>query len=240
MLANLCSHTFTFGEHWLDLGVVWIVILGGRNTGDGLILEGQILDGIGSFDSSVSTELLKDVGHDLLEVLAILNFIIVWIILWQDFVKEDAAKGSITLLTLRVNTNWSLKLNETHIIGKLCLINASIGFALGLCRWFFVGEVVATKYDVLRNREHWCTIGWLQEVLAGSHEFLSLSLSFGREWKVNRHLVTIVVGVEAVCDEWMKLDSFTVDQTWLEGLDRETVEGWSTVQKNILTLNDFV
>ena len=54
------------------------------------------------------------------------------------------------------------------------------------------------------------------------------------------HLVTIVVGVETVSDERMKLDSFTIDELWLESLDGETVERWGTVKEDIFAFDNFV
>ena len=57
---------------------------------------------------------------------------------------------------------------------------------------------------------------------------------------MDSHLVTIVVGVEAGSNEWVKLDSFTIDKLWLERLDRKTVERRSAVQEDIATLNNFV
>ena len=39
------------------------------------------------------------------------------------------------------------------------------------------------------------------------------------QWYVNRHLVTVKVGVESCTNQWMQLDGFTLDQFWLKGLN---------------------
>jgi hypothetical protein len=41
---------------------------------------------------------------------------------------------------------------------------------------------------------------------------------------VNSHLVTVVVGVESVRDEWMELNCLALNKLWLESLDRKTVK----------------
>ena len=218
LLRNSSGLAFTLCDHLFNFWVVWVVILGGGDTSDGFVLEREILDSICGLNGNFVTKLVENVCHDLLQMLAVLDFVIVWIFLWKNLVEEDATKGSITLDALRVNTNWGLKVNEAHIVSELSFVNTSVGLALTLCGWFFVSEVVATQHDVLRNRKHWSTISWLQEVLAGSHEFLCLGLSFSGKWKVDSHLVTIVVGVETVSYEWVKLNCLTVDELWLEGL----------------------
>ena len=240
LLRNSSGLAFTLRDHLFNFWVVWVVILRSRDTGDSFVLEREILDSISGLDGNFVTKLVENVCHDLLQMLTVLDFVIVWIFLWKNLVEEDATKGSITLDALRMNTNWGLKVNEAHIVSELSFVNASVGLALTLCGWFFVSEVVATQHDVLRNRKHWSAIGWLQEVLAGSHEFLCFSLCFGGKWKVDSHLVTIVVGVETVCDEWMELDCLTFDELWLEGLDRETVERWCAVEEDILAFDNLV
>jgi hypothetical protein len=47
---------------------------------------------------------------------------------------------------------------------------------------------------------------------------------------VDSHLVTIEVSVERCTDEGVKLDRFTLDELWLEGLDTQTVQRWRTVE----------
>ncbi len=57
---------------------------------------------------------------------------------------------------------------------------------------------------------------------------------------MNGHLVTIEIGIKALTDERVQLDSLTFDKYWLEGLNRQTVERWSAVKKYILILDDFI
>ena len=138
------SYTLAFGDQRLNFWIVRIIVFGGRNTSDGLILEGEILNSVSSLNGSIGAELIEDISHHLLEVLAVLDFIIVRIFLWQDFIEEDAAKGSIALLPFRMNANWGLQLDKAHIIGKLSFVNAGVSLTFGLSRRLLVGEIVAT------------------------------------------------------------------------------------------------
>ena len=57
---------------------------------------------------------------------------------------------------------------------------------------------------------------------------------------MDRHLVTIEVGVEGRTYERVKLDGLTLDEGRLEGLDTESVQGRGTVQHNRVTLDDIL
>ena len=95
---------------------------------------------------------------------------------------------------------------------------------LALCSRFVVCQVVVAEDDVLVDVEHWATVGRFQEVIHRAHQFAGFGLRIIREWQVNRHLVTVVVGVETARDEWMQLDRFAFDEHRLEGLDTESVK----------------
>ena len=57
---------------------------------------------------------------------------------------------------------------------------------------------------------------------------------------MDSHLVTVEVGVESGTSQWMKLDSLTLDEFRLEGLDTKTVQCWCTVQQNGMTLHHIL
>ena len=54
---------------------------------------------------------------------------------------------------------------------------------------------------------------------------------------MNSHLVTIEVGVERCTCEWMQLDSLTLNHTWLECLNTQTVQCRCTVEEHRMTLH---
>ena len=57
---------------------------------------------------------------------------------------------------------------------------------------------------------------------------------------MDRHLVTVEVGVEGGADERMDLDGLALDQHRLEGLDAETMERWRAVEQHGVVLNDLL
>ncbi len=57
---------------------------------------------------------------------------------------------------------------------------------------------------------------------------------------MDRHLVTVEVGVEARADERVETDGSTINEHRLEGLNRETVEGRSTVKEHRVIGDDFL
>ena len=57
---------------------------------------------------------------------------------------------------------------------------------------------------------------------------------------MDRHLVTIEVGVEGRTYERVKFDGLTLDEGRLEGLNTESVQGRGTVQHNRVTLDDIL
>ena len=54
---------------------------------------------------------------------------------------------------------------------------------------------------------------------------------------MNRHLVSVEVRVEGGTNEWVNLDRVTFNQDRHKGLNTESVQGRSTVQKNVLALD---
>jgi hypothetical protein len=49
---------------------------------------------------------------------------------------------------------------------------------------------------------------------------------------VDRHLVTVEVGIEGGANQRMKLDGLALDEDRLEGLDAQTMQRGRTVQQN--------
>ena len=56
---------------------------------------------------------------------------------------------------------------------------------------------------------------------------------------MDSHLVTVEVGVERSTDKRVQLDCLTVDEAWMERLDRELVECRCTVEHNRIAVNYF-
>ena len=127
-----------------------------------------------------------------------LDVIVVREIVRQDFVKEDAAQRGVVNLALGANPNRALQMKSAHIVSQLSVAAISKDSAmLGLNARLFIGQVVVTEHDVLADAKHWTAIGWLKQVVDGTHQFASFSLSVVGQRQVNSHLVAVKVGIEA-------------------------------------------
>ena len=76
--------------------------------------------------------------------------------------------------------------------------------------------------------------------MALEHQQLSLEDSLVRQRKVDSHLVTVEVGVEGRTCQRVKLDSLTLNQFRLEGLDTQTVQCRCTVEQHGMALHDIL
>ena len=57
---------------------------------------------------------------------------------------------------------------------------------------------------------------------------------------MNRHLVTVEIGVESCRYQWVKLDSFPLDHLRLECLNTKSVKRRRTVQKNWVSFHHIL
>ncbi|MNU68899.1 hypothetical protein D3C71_582750 [compost metagenome] len=94
----------------------------------------------------------------------------------------------------------------------------------------FAGRVVQTQHDILGRNDRWFAVRWEQDVVRCQHQGACFHLRFDRQRNVDRHLVTVKVGVECGADERVQLDGLAFNQDWLERLDTQTVQRRCAVQ----------
>ena len=80
----------------------------------------------------------------------------------------------------------------------------------------------------------------VQHVERGEHEELRLEHSGVSEREVDRHLVTIEVGVERRGGERVELNGLTLNHTGLERLDAKTVKSRGSVEEHRVVLHDIL
>ena len=73
--------------------------------------------------------------------------------------------------------------------------------------------------------------------MRSQHQHLGFKHCFVTQRQVNRHLVTVKVGIKRCTCQWVQLDSFTLDHLGLESLDTQTVKCRSTVQQYRVTFH---
>src|SRR6478672_8214225 len=100
--------------------------------------------------------------------------------------------------------------------------------------------VIATQGDVLTRRGDRFTTRWRENIVRREHQHARFKLRLDRQRHVHCHLVAVEVGVVRGANERMNANGFTLDQLRFKRLDRETVQGRSTIQKHRMTPGYFV
>ena len=133
-----------------------------------------------------------------------------------------------------------MKIALTLIMSNNSLLRTVECQALTLGTWTNLGNIIKTKHHILRRYCDRCTISRIQDIMTLKHQQLSLEDSLITQWEVDSHLVTIEVGIKCSTCQRMQLDSLTLNQLWLEGLNTQTVKCWCTVEQNGVTLHDVL
>src|SRR5579859_2465422 len=111
--------------------------------------------------------------------------------------------------------------------------------AFALLAGAFHRDVVQAQDDVLGRHDDRLAVGGRQDVVGRHHQHAGFELGFQRQRHVDRHLVTVEVGVEGGADERMQLDGLTLDQHRFEGLDAQAVQGRGAVQHHRMLADDL-
>ena len=119
------------------------------------------------------------------------------------------------------------------------ILEAGIG-----CHFFFFratndSHVVGTQNQVLRGCYYGLAILGVQNVVGSQHKKSRLCLGLRTQWYVDCHLVTVKVRVVGSTHKRMQFQGSAFHQHRLEGLNAQSVQCWSTVQKNRMILDYF-
>ena len=100
-------------------------------------------------------------------------------------------------------------------------------------------QVIETQGHILRRNCNRFSGRRQEDIIRRHHQEFSFQLSFDRKRNINRHLVTVEVGVKRCADERMDTDRFSFDQDRLKRLDTQAVKRRRTVEKNRVAFNDL-
>ena len=93
-------------------------------------------------------------------------------------------------------------------------------------------QVVAAHHHVLRRADDRRAVGRAEDVVRAHHQRVRLDLRLDRQRQMDRHLVAVEVGVEALAHQRMKLDRVAFDQHRLERLDAHAVQRRGAIQQH--------
>ena len=113
-------------------------------------------------------------------------------------------------------------------------------FTLALTTATLFRQPITTEHHVLRRHRNRLTVRRREDVIDRHHQHACLDLRFDRQRNVDRHLVSIEVGVECGADQRMQPDRLAFDQNRIECLNTETVQRRRTVQQHGMLSDDLI
>ena len=111
-------------------------------------------------------------------------------------------------------TSFSLP-KRSRLVGRLQLRDVDLRDVLAV-DVHGVGEEVAAEDHVLGRRRQRPAVGRREDVLGGQHQIARFFASFVRERHVDRHLVTVEVGVKSGTHHRMDLNRLAFDELRLK------------------------
>ena len=133
-----------------------------------------------------------------------------------------------------------MKRHVAVLVGHDDLVEVPEGSSFTLFPVDRTAQVERADDHVLSRCDKRTTVGRAEHVVCRQHEDTRLGLCFGGQGQVNRHLVTVEVGVERGADQRVQLNCLALDQHRLEGLNAETVERRCSVEEHRVFLDDVV
>ena len=160
---------------------------------------------------------------------------------YRCFITIDGLDELTGLQIFRIfgDTNRDARgqLNFFVVIGTNDLGHIRQHQAFAFCIDLLAGRVIQTQHDILRRNDRRLAIRWEQNIVRCQHQCTCFHLRFDRQRHVNRHLVTVEVGIERRANQRMQLYRLTFDQNWLESLNAQTVQRRRTVQHDWVFAN---
>ncbi len=243
------------------------VVLAERDAGPARVVEAEAHQAIGEDHRLLLAAVAIDQIDDVLQVLLRQKTIDQRerqvLVLRQDLREQDAARRGLDDLGHRRDHFRALLSVHATGIGALledlearldlavhrdrARVQRMLDFAdLGEQRAFadlavaLERDVVDAEHDVLRRHDDRLAGRGREDVVGRHHQHAGLELGFQRQRHVDRHLVTVEVGVEGRADQRMQLDRLALDQHRLEGLDAEAMERRRAVQQHGMLADDLL
>ena len=132
-----------------------------------------------------------------------------------------------------------MNIHFTFIISNQSLFRTVESQAFTFSPFSQLGNIIQTKYHILCRHSNRSTISRIQNVMSLKHQHLCFQNRIITQRQVNRHLVTIEVGIERCTSQRVQLNSFTFNHMRLESLNTQTVQSRRTVQQYRMTFHDM-
>ncbi len=208
------------------------VVDGDGGPGDGGVLEAHVLEAVGQDDGGLVAAApvaeVDEVGdllfvHDLVDDLE-------GDLLRYDIVKEDPAHRGLGDVSVHADLDPGLEIRLARVEGLAQFLGAREDHVGAAASRAGPGHVVEPQDDVLGGHDDGLAVGRRQDVVRRHHEHAGLHLRLDGERHVDRHLVAVEIGVEGRADERVELDGLALDESGLEGLHAQPVQGGGAVE----------
>ena len=168
-------------------------------------------------------------------------------ILRQNLVKEETAQGrfydtghlgSVSQGSGYADLDSGLQTDDFILISQDGFVQVLEELAFAFASRTLLGQIIDTKDHILGRNGYRTAVRRLQQVVRREQQETTLRLCLYGQGKMHCHLVSVEVRVERGTNQRMQLDSLTLYQNRLEGLDTKTMQGRSTVQHNRMLFDD--
>ena len=196
------------------------------------------------FDTKVDnlTELLLAAGHINLQIkqLGRIASINKTEVLRNVLIEDKTSESSIdntgmnftVYFTADSDSYRSVKSENAIGISHHRLVEITENMSLAGLSRLINSKIVGTKHHILRRNGDGFTVHRLKKVICRKHKEACLSLCLRRKRNVNRHLVAVKIGIECGTDKRMELDGASLNKNRFKCLNRKTVKGRRTVEKD--------
>ena len=151
---------------------------------------------------------------------------------------DDAGNGLAVYDNASAHLNRCMNADDALIVCHQSLVLVAEYLAGTLFGVAVDGQIVRTKYHILRRYGYRLAVLRLEQVVGRQHEQTCLGLCLNGQRQMHSHLVTVEVGVKCGTNQRMQLDCTAFYQNRLECFDTQTVQRRCTVEQNRMTLDD--
>ena len=208
----------------------------------------EVLDSVKELAGLGKAYVLDYIGNDVTQRLLGDNLVDVANLLRNDAIHDDTTDRGLyhVLAGLAVDDvvnqhlDLCMQVALAFVVGDDSFLRTIEGKALTLGTRTYLRDIVQSQHHILRRNGDRGTIGRVQDVVALKHQNLCLQNGLVGQGKVDSHLVTVEVGIERGTSQRVQLDSLTLDELGLEGLNTQTVQRRCTVEQNRMALHDVL
>ena len=144
------------------------------------------------------------------------------------------------ILVGHAHSHLRMEIHHAEVAGQHDFLERPEGTSLANHAVALECQVIETNHHVLRRRDDRLATRRREQVVVRHHQLARFTLRLLGKRHVDRHLVTVEVGIERGADKRMDLDRASLNKDRIECLDAEPMQGRCPVQEHGVTLDHFL